>query len=53
MLIVKRPEQIKEASAEDAENLDIFVETAHKDGRLRVKPQRKGQLSSRQQLRVP
>ena len=37
----------------DAENLDIFVETVHKDWRLRVKPQQKGQLSSRQQLRVP
>ena len=31
MLIEKRPEQIKEMSAGVVENLDIFVETVHKD----------------------
>ena len=31
VLIEKRPEQIKEAPAGMVENLDIFVETAHKD----------------------
>ena len=53
MLIVERPEQIKEAPAGNAGDLDIFVETVHKDGQLRVKPHRKGQPSLRQQLRVP
>ena len=33
MLIVKRPEQIKEASAGDAENLDIFIETGVTKGK--------------------